>query len=90
MWFRKPNIQLDKGSSSFVLFQEALKQYDVIISADDVDRNLKSLDMDDIDFLEAIQLVEDFANCQIDRKILQPQTSVGEVVAAFDVSRKCY
>ena len=87
MFFRKPRLQVNAISASYDLLQDALAQYGVTIDDTDGHRQLRSLDMDDIDFLEAIILVERAVNAKIDRRALGPSTTVNAVVGMFDAAR---
>jgi hypothetical protein len=87
MFFRRPGLTLGTESPSYALLQDALAQYDVSLGDDDDQRELQSLNMDDIDFVEAIELVERALHSKIDRTALGPSTTIAEVVAMFNASR---
>lgn len=50
-------------------------------------RTLVSLNMDDIDFLESLQLIEEVIGPVIDKKSMQPAMQLDEVVALIDEAR---
>ena len=87
MFLRKPKLSLPSASSSFDLLKEALRQYHVVLADADEGRQLQTLQMDDLDFLEVIELVEGAVGAKIDRKALGPSTTVVEVAALFDAAR---
>lgn len=87
MWFKKPRLTGKFGDSSISLLREAFVEYGVTIDELDPARNLKSLEMDDIDFVEAVQLVSKFVDTKIDVKNLGPSTTIEDVVALIDAAR---
>ena len=87
MFFRRPRITKSQGASGIELLQDALDQYGVEISTDEGSRELQSLRMDDIDLVEAIQLVEKFVGAKVDRKLLRPSTTVAQVAQVIDETR---
>lgn len=87
MWFKKPRLIGKFGDSSISLLRESFSEYGVTIAETDMGRNLKSLNMDDIDFIEAVQLVAKFVNAKIDLKGLGPTTTIAKVVAMIDEAR---
>jgi hypothetical protein len=70
------------------LLLDALEQYGVAVSADEGSRELQSLRMDDIDLIEAIQLVEKFVGAKVNRRALCPSTTIAQVAQAIDETRK--
>jgi acyl carrier protein len=84
MVFRKPQLSCNEFSSSFELLQDAFRQYGIDIVQSDFSRELWTLRMDDLDFLEAIQLVEAAISCKIDRRSLHRSTKIEEVVALIE------
>lgn len=87
MIFRRPRLTKDATSSGMELLQDALAQYSVSIAPDDDLRQLQTLRMDDIDLLEAIQLVEAVTGTKVDRSMLRPTTTVGQLADVIDASR---
>ena len=87
MFFRCPRITKSAGAPGIELLQDALDQYGVKISTDEGSRELQSLRMDDIDLIEAIQLVERFVGAKVDRKMLCPSTTVAQVAKVIDETR---
>ena len=87
MFFRRPKLTKEANSSGMELLKDALEQYSVPIALDDGCRQLQELRMDDIDLLEAIQLVEAATGIKIDRAMLRPTTTVGQIAEAIDVAR---
>lgn len=85
--FRRPKLSGDNQSSSDFLLRDALSQYGLTISANDSMRTLVSLNMDDIDFLESLQLIEEVIGPVIDKKSMQPAMQLDEVVALIDEAR---
>lgn len=88
MFFRRPRITKSADAPGIELLQDALEQYGVEISIDEDARELQSLQMDDIDLIEAIQLVEKFVGAKVDRKTLGPSTTIGKVAQAIEETRK--
>ena len=88
MFFRRPRITRSAEAPGIELLQDALDQYGVAISTEEGSRELQSLRMDDIDLLEAIQLVENFVGAKVDRKMLRPSTTVAQVAQAIDETRR--
>ena len=88
MFFRRPRTTKSEGASGIELVQDALGQYGVQISSDEGSRELQSLRMDDIDLLEAIQLVERFVGAKVDRKMLRPSTTVAQIAQVIDETRR--
>ena len=88
MFFRRPRMTKSEGASGIELVQDALGQYGVQISSDEGSRELQSLRMDDIDLLEAIQLVERFVGAKVDRKMLRPSTTVAQIAQVIDETRR--
>lgn len=88
MFFRRPRITKSPKVSSIELLQDALAQYGVAISIDEGSRELQSLRMDDIDLVEAIQLIEVFVDARVDRKMLRPSTTLEQVARAIDETRR--
>ena len=87
MFFRRPKITIRSDAPSFELLRHALSQYGVEVLPDGEERELQSLRMDDIDLLEAIQLVDKFVGAKVDRKILLPATKLNQLAEAIDQTR---
>jgi len=87
-FFRCPRLTRSPESPGIELLQDALDQYGVAISTDEGSRELRSLRMDDIDLVEAIQLVEKFVGAKVDRKMLSPSTTVAQVSQIIDQTRR--
>lgn len=87
MFFRRPKLTVNADSSSYALVQDALAQYHVIIGDDEGQRRLEALNMDDIDFIEAMELVENALHSKVDRKELGRSVTIADVVAIFDAAR---
>jgi hypothetical protein len=75
------------SSSSFDLLQDALLQYSVRIEDGDEGRDLKSLKMDDIDFVEALQLIEGVISAKIKKRSLNASTTIDDVVVLIEQAR---
>lgn len=88
MFFRKPKLTLSAESPSYDLLRDSLEQFDISIGPTDGERQLQSLEMDDIELLEAIQLVEAAIGGKISRQALGPSTTIAEVAALFDEVRR--
>ncbi len=88
MFFRRPRIAKNEGAPGIELLQDALDQYGVKISTDEGSRQLQSLGMDDIDFIEALQLIEKFVGAKVDRKTIHPSTTLAQVAQAIDETRR--
>lgn len=88
MFLRRPRITKSEEAPSVELLQDVLDQYGVKISTDEGSRELQSLRMDDIDLVEAIQLVEKFVGAKVDRKMLRPSTTVAQVAQVIDETRR--
>lgn len=69
------------------LLKDALSQYGVDVGLVHPSMRLKDLKMDDIDFLEALQLVEKALEIRIEKGELGPSTKIEEVVALIDNAR---
>jgi hypothetical protein len=87
MFIRKPKLTSSTASSSFELLKEALAQYHVVLGKADEGRQLQTLQMDDIDFLEAVQLVEAAISAKIDTSAVGPTTTVEDVANLLDAAR---
>lgn len=87
MIFKRPSISGNSNTPAFELLKEALSQYCLKISQEDNSRELRSLGMDDIDFLEAIQLIEKAIAVKIDKRKFRRTTKLHEVVALIDEAR---
>ena len=87
MFVRKPKLTLSTASSSFELLKDALAQYYVVLGKADGGRQLQTLQMDDIDLLEALQLVEAAISAKIDTRAIGPTTTMDEVANLFDAAR---
>lgn len=87
MFLRKPKLSCDMSSSSFDLLQDALLQYSVRIEDGDEGRDLKSLKMDDIDFVEALQLIEGVISAKIKKRSLNASTTIDDVVVLIEQAR---
>lgn len=87
MLFRRPQLIGDSKTPSLELLLEALAQYGVSISLQDGPRELRSLKMDDIDFIEALQLVESAVGAKVDQNMLRSFTTINEVVEMINVVR---
>lgn len=87
MFFRKPKLSCDVSSSSIELLKDALSQYGVDAASVHPSLDLKGLKMDDMDFLEALQLVEKGLDIRIEKRGLGSSTKIGEVVALIDHAR---
>lgn len=85
--FLKPKLSKTSQDPSFDLLQEALSQYDVHIYPVDSCSSLRELDMDDIDFLEALELVESKMGYKVNRSNINPHTTINEVCIALDSVR---
>ena len=88
MFLRRPRISSNPGALGIELLQDALGQYGVAISTDEGSRELQSLHMDDIDLVEAIQLVERFVGAKVDRKMLCSSTTVAQVAQVIEETRR--
>lgn len=88
MFFRRPRITKSVEAPGIELLQDALDQYGVMISTEEGSRELQSLRMDDIDLVEAIQLVESFVGARVDRKMLRPSTTIAQLAQAIDETRR--
>lgn len=87
MFFKRPKLSYNISSTSFNLFQSALMQYGVRIEDEDGWRDLESLKMDDIDFVEALQLIESSISAKIDKSDINSSTIIDDVVALIDRAR---
>jgi acyl carrier protein len=87
MWLKNPRLTGKFGDSSISLLRESLAEYGVSIDEMEGARNLNSLKMDDIDFVEAVQLVSKFTGAKIDVRNVGPTTTINEVVALIDTAR---
>lgn len=87
MFIKKPRLSVPADSETFCLLVDALSQYYVHVGRDDLGSPLSKLPMDDLDFLEALQLVEDALNIRIDKARLSPSTSLAELVVVIDECR---
>jgi hypothetical protein len=87
MFFRIPTLKIPADSSSYDLLRNALAQYNVALGDDNGQRQLQSLIMDDIDFVEAIELVERALKVKLDRRALTASTTITDVIAMFDAAR---
>jgi hypothetical protein len=70
-----------------VLLKDAISQYGVDAELAHPSRSLKTLKMDDIDFLEALQLIENGLLIRIDKRTLGPSTTIEDVVTLIDDAR---
>lgn len=87
MWLKKPRLTGKFGDSSISLLRESFAEYGVSFDDTEGARNLKSLKMDDIDFVEALQLVSKFTGAKFDVRNVGPSTTINEVVALIDAVR---
>lgn len=87
MFLRKPKLSLNSANSSFDLLKDALAQYHVMLGNADGGQQLRALNIDDIDFLEALQLVEAAISAKVDMRAIGPTTTVDEVASLFDAAR---
>ncbi len=87
MWLKKPRLTGKFGDSSISLLRESFAEYGVSIDEMEGARYLNSLKMDDIDFVEAVQLVSKFTGAKIDVRNVGPTTTINEVVALIDTAR---
>ena len=87
MLFRRPRITKAVEAPGMELLQDAFDQYGVAILAEEESRELRSLHMDDIDLIEAIQLVEKFVGAKVNRKALLPSTTIAQIARVIDETR---
>jgi len=87
MLIGRPKLTCDLSSTSRDILDDALSQYGVDIRAADPSRELKSLRVDDIDFLETLQLIEKFIGSHIDKTRIAPSTTLGDVVSLIDQAK---
>lgn len=87
MLLRRPKLTIPPQSSSYDLLRDALAQYGVQISPEESSRELESLNMDDIDFIEAIELIDRAIDSKIDRKVLVPTTTLSQLSDSIDEAR---
>lgn len=88
MLFRRPKLSCDLSCTSFEMLTDALSQYGVEVTSFDQSRQLESLKMDDIDFLEALQLIEKLISAKVSKEGIGPSTTIADVVALIDRARK--
>jgi len=88
MFFHRPKLTLPHTAATVELLREALAEYDVEVGEDECGRQLQDLNMDDIDLVEAIQLVEAFVRGRISKLALKPTTTLGELAAMLDAVRQ--
>jgi hypothetical protein len=86
-WPFVPKLKLTNCDTTFNLFQEALILYGKSISTADVDKELQHLEMDDLDLVEAIQLVENVTGAKFDTSIIRPTTKIIQILEQFDKTR---
>ena len=86
MFIRRPKLMLSGASSSLDLIADAFSQYHVALG-DNPQRQLHSLQMDDIDLVEAIELVEAAIGARISREALRPSATLAELATLFDEAR---
>jgi acyl carrier protein len=87
MMFRRPKLTLSSASASFDLLQEALAQYHVNLEPNMLGSAVGLIGMDDIDFVEALELVENAVGIKINKRCLGSSTTFGDVVAMIDQAR---
>ncbi len=88
MWLKNPRLTGKFGDSSISLLRESFAEYGVSIDEMEGARYLNSLKMDDIDFVEAVQLVSKFTGAKIDVRNVGTTTTINEVVALIDTARR--
>lgn len=88
MLFRKPKLSCDLSCTSLEMLTDALSQYGVEVTTLDQSRQLKSLKMDDIDFLEALQLIEKLISAKVAKEGIGPSTTIADVIALIDRARQ--
>jgi hypothetical protein len=88
MLFRKPKLSCDLSCTSFEMLKDAIAQYGIETTSRSQSDQLKSLKMDDVDFLEALQLIEKLISARINKEGIGPSTTLEEVVALIDRARR--
>lgn len=88
MFIRRPRIASNSSASGIQLLKDALAQYHVSISPMELTRELQTLNIDDIDFIEAIELVERAVGARVKRERIRPSTTVGQIAQMIDKSRR--
>jgi hypothetical protein len=69
------------------MLKDAIAQYGIETASLSQSDQLKFLKMDDIDFLESLQLVEKLISARISKDGIGPSTTLAEVVASIDRAR---
>ncbi|WP_228244147.1 hypothetical protein [Porphyrobacter sp. GA68] len=87
MFFRKPKLSVSSSSSSYDLLQDAFMQYHIKLHDGEMSRRLSSLKMDDIDFLESLQMIEKAIGSDIDKAGITPSTTISELIRRIDRAR---
>ena len=87
MFLRRPKLTLSNASLSIDLLRDALAQYHVTVRSSDTERQLNTLGIDDLDFAEAVELVEAAIGVKIDSKSISPRSTIAEIAALFDAAR---
>lgn len=85
--FSKPRLRSSKDANSLEILKEALLQYGIQLSSLDLSKSLSALRMDDIDFLESLQLIEAAYGWKIDKSKLKSSTSIAQLISMIDVAR---
>jgi hypothetical protein len=87
MLVRKPRLSVSPESSSYVLLKEALGQYHVELTQSALEQPIRCVGMDDIDVVEAIELVEEVLGVRIDKESFGRATTFADVVNLLDGAR---
>ena len=88
MLFRRPRLTQSRDSPSLELLREALDQYGVRVLPGEGWKNLRSLNIDELDLLEVLHLVESYVGVRVDRKIIASSTTITQLAVHIDKMRE--
>lgn len=87
MLFKKPRISPNDNCTSLEIFKEAISEYGIDSDCISEYQLLSLLKIDDIDFVEAMQLVEKVIDSKIDIRSVNRYTTIKDVVDLIDSAR---